>query len=103
MHSPNTTAITGNSTGNCLNIPSIEASTDDQQLSQCPSQKNVLFSRTPSRPIRSSSSSLASVGRANISLWPWSKPQEGLGFTPTREGTPDLASVTTIKAEASTN
>jgi YidC/Oxa1 family membrane protein insertase len=101
MHSPNTTAITRNSTGNCPYIPSIEASTDGRQLSQCSSQKNVLFSRAPSRPIRSASSSLATIGRANISLWPWAKPQEGLGFTPTREGTPDLTSVTLIKPEAS--
>jgi YidC/Oxa1 family membrane protein insertase len=63
------------------------------------SQKNApsLFSRTPSRPVRSCNLSLAAIGHRNISLWPFSKSQEGLGFTPppnaTREGTPDTTTI----------
>ncbi|QDS69024.1 hypothetical protein FKW77_009616 [Venturia effusa] len=75
-----------------------KALTDGNQLSQCSSSRNLLFSNTSSRPIQPSLPPLKSIGRAYISLWPWSSKKEGLGFTPppaTREGTADSFSVST--------
>ncbi|TLD35878.1 Homoisocitrate dehydrogenase [Venturia nashicola] len=46
----------------------------------------------------------ATVGRANISLWPWGSRKEGLGFsisTPaTREGTPDAPGPSSVSASS---
>lgn len=92
MYTAYTAAVAGHPTGNNSQIQTYEALTDGDQLSQCSASRSLLFSRTPARPIRPSHPSLATIGRANISLWPWGSKKEGLGFSPpptTREGTPE--------------
>lgn len=95
-------AVAKYSRGNNSQIQTYRAPTDGDQFSQCSTSKSLIFSKTPVRPVRPSHSSLATIGRASITLWPWGSKKEGLGFSPsppTREGTPEPSSVSASKPE----